>query len=606
MTAISTTELEEMREWAYRIHRDWKTRSLTSDLLVQHEWHTVWPDLTTSKTGPLVEDVYTEALEDKVSTAASISPFVEVAPTRGTRADRAERNAQQRRRAFISFMRDSKIEQKQTGFYYDWFQHGAPYTLVWKDWANDSPYPFLIRMNPRHAYPLTHNSNDELTSILFAKRRTVAQMLREYGPNNAAMRDYVVWLSDRRPPEFVEEIWYVDDRHWGVALYAEVSDYDWFSYVPPRFENASQSFVQWLVPIHEHKMGFCPAVEGRRVTADGEYRGVLDVMIPNLQVAQNIMARLIDDLDFQIYAPRGLQGAENPEDYGPGNLILASEGEDLKFMSARDPVNFEGMQQAANQIEAARASAAFPRQRSGEFGASIASAKATVAVQGSYNAQQAWAQRDVAIFYRESLGRAAAFDEQWCPGKKQVWGFDDGELYTDTYDPSTFWKGDYRCEVGFHSLGLDSHNAMIQLSSFRQLGALSRRAFMRKAGIVDNPLAEEREIALENVADGLQAFMFEQASTGNLEPLLLFAQEVDDDETTARDAAMSVIKKMSGAAPSSSGAPSNAGAAPDALLQQRSMEQGGIPGVAPGLRAMVPGGAVGRAGAEMAPGGSGP
>lgn len=391
----------------------------------------------------------------------------------------------------------------------------------------------------------------------------------------------------------------MDADTWGLAYgWAPDMDSNLFSYMAPTGEMGAGSMIRWAVPPHPHRLDGCPAILKARRAPDGQIRGALDPMIPNLRVAQNVMARILEDLERNVYAPDLIEGVENPEDFGPGALLIGTGEGRMRYETARRPANLEALQQVALQTEYARGAAAFPQQRSGEFGASIASAKAVSSAMGSYSVQQGWSQRDVALFYRNCLSRLANFDEQWCPGQKEITGWDEGEIYTDRYDPSAFWKGDYRVEVGFHNVGLDEHNYLIRLGVAKNMGGLARRSFMRKSGLVDNPLGEEREIALENVTDAFQALMFQQASAGNPEPLSRFAREVDGDKGSVRQAAMRVIRDLYTVPEQGQG--SQGEGTPSQVTQMvRSMEQGGIPGqaealpeVGGGLASILPPGAV--------------
>jgi hypothetical protein len=614
----SSQQLLELRDFAVRQHRDWKLRSRTTDLLVQGKWAVLWPDLSVSEIDPTVENLLVEALEDKTAAAASVTPYIECAPTRGTRGDEAERNAQRRRRIFISMMRDSLIEEKQQAWYTDWYKDGACYSIPWVNWNDDERHPFLIRLDPRHAYPLAHNSNDELSNILCIKYRRLVDLVQDRTAAPAVA--YIVARMEaagRKRPESVEEIWYCDDRQWGLAYCAALDSNEGWRYVSPLSgSTANTAIVSWAVDPHDHGLSGCPVIEKARRTPDGEYRGALDVMIPNLKVAHNLMSRLLEDVDKQIYAPDIIENVEDLDEFRPGGLLVGT-GAGAQYISTRKPINYEAMQHVGQQLASARNAGAFPQQRSGEFDASIASAKAVTAVMGGYGVQQAWAQRDMALFYRRSLSRLAEFDEAWCGGrKKEITGFDEGELFTDKYDPASFWKGDFRLEVGFHNVGLDEQQHLTRLAVAKNMGGLSRRSFMRKSGMVDNPLTEETEIALEVISDSMLAFAFKQADQGNLDPVIKLAQRIDDDKQTVRQAALDVIRETyavpeGGAQPGAGGMPGGGDPAA-AMLQQRSLEQGGVPGqaaempqVSPQLLAMLPKGPR-QAMAEQAPGASGP
>jgi hypothetical protein len=580
---MNEKDLLDLWRWAVSRHGDWKRRSQISDLLVQQKWSVIWADLAIGEYDPLVENLYLEALEDKAAQAASIVPFIEVAPTRGTRDDEAERNAQLRRRIFISFMRDSFFEDKQQAWYFDWFQHGLCAAVPWVDWNREPRHPFLVRMDPRTVYPVASDSNEQTSACLIVKYRRLVDLANDPVAQHAlpALRTDIEGRG-KKMPEAVQEVWWMDADTWGLAYaYSPDMDSNLFRYVSPINIQGAGAMVRWAIEPHPHLLNGCPAVVKIRRTPDGEIRGALDNMIPNLRVAQNVMARILQDLERNVAAPDMIEGVENPTDFGPGALLIGTGEGKMRYESARRPMNLEALQQVALQREFARGAGAFPQQRSGEPGASINSAKGITASMGSYSTQQGWSQRDIALFYRLCLSRLANFDEQWCPGRKEITGWDEGEIYTDKYNPATLWKGDHRLEVGFHNMGLDEHNYLVRLGVAKNMGGLARRSFMRKSGLVANPLSEERDIALEGVTDAFQALMFQQASAGNPQPLMEFAQAIDGDQTTSRQAAMSVIKKLYTVP--EGGTQGQPGSSPDVLSQIRSLEQGGIPGQAANL-----------------------
>jgi hypothetical protein len=332
-----------------------------------------------------------------------------------------------------------------------------------------------------------------------------------------------------------------------------------------------------------------------------------------MKVAQNLMARVIEMLDIQTATPIGLDNVANPDQFKPGGILRGTGEGDLKIVIPQWPANFEAMAHVDKAIDAARNVGAYPQQRSGEHGASIASGKASQAVMGAFNVQLAWNQRDLASFYRNVLNVMAEFDEKWCPGVKDITGWDEGEIYSDTYNPESFWKGDYRCEITFNRVGLEEHNWMTRLGLFKNMNGLSSRSLMRKSGMIDNPLAEEAEMDLEKVKDAFFTLVGQQALQGNGDPLYKYAMKIDGDKMSPRQAMWATIKEMrlvtaEGRPVPGQGAGVNPG---QAMLAEKSLDAGGMPGSAAGLPPPRVGGALagmlppgmGRALADIAPAG---
>jgi hypothetical protein len=420
-------------------------------------------------------------------------------------------------------------------------------------------------------------------------------------------------------PTDVEEIWFADTQQWGVALYVSKRENVLWQYTDPttRPAGTGDGKAFFLAPPHSHRMSRCPAVENKRETFDGEYRGPVEAMTPNLKVAHNIMSRILEDMEMQLGAPVVMDNIENWEEFGPFAHLRGNNEGPASVEFARPPSNFEAAQYVQLQVEASKRVGKQPQQRGGEPGASISSAKGSNVLMGTFNDELAVAQTDIAEFLQETLSVCAEFDVKWCDTNKKIIGFDQGEAYEETYTPSTLFSNeDYRLMVTYGGMaGLDRQNHLIQLALMKNSQAMSRRTFMQGSGLIDNVLQEEREFALDQVADGFFAFAATQANAGNLDPLLKFVERIDDDEETARAAILETIKEMFAVPTEGPGAQGGPPGSPaDALLQARSLEAGGQPGLArglpevprpgPGLQRALPnqtGG--GREAAALAPGG---
>lgn len=232
---MNLTDLAQLRDEAVAQHRGWKRRSLTLDAIAADEWQTVWDDLTVELGKPLVENTLLQALEDKTAAAAGIKPKLVVNPTRGTRQDRAERNAEQRRRVFQSYWDRSIMDRLRFRLFMDWFGHAAAYLTPMADFynpdgslaASNQRFPYMVRVNPRHTYPLAHNSTGRMTAAIVTKLRNRKEIEQEYGENHPGLGELRYrWASlGREWPALrhVEETWYYDETTWAVALTARTT-----------------------------------------------------------------------------------------------------------------------------------------------------------------------------------------------------------------------------------------------------------------------------------------------------------------------------------------------------------------------------------------------
>jgi len=108
-------------------------------------------------------------------------------------------------------------------------------------------------------------------------------------------------------------------------------------------------------------------------------------------------------------------------------------------------------------------------------------------------------------------------------------------VFTDRYDASTIFRGDYRNFVTFGGgLGLDQQQFLLMLASMKNMEGMARRTFMAKSGLVDNPLREERDIALEQIPTPSSPSPSQAGESGNVDPLQKIAARIDDDKATVR------------------------------------------------------------------------
>lgn len=623
--------MREAREQALQQHRDWKLQIELCDLVAADEWKILWPDGTVEHSQPLVDNVYVESLEDKMGAAGATLPRLTVHPARGTRKDRAESSASQRRRVLLSYWERSRLKREVKSYYHDWLHTGSPFAMPWCNWkrldgsatAPDERFPFYMQLDPRTVFPLAHNSQKDLTHVMVMRQKRVRDFEADWGRDHPALAvlrvERQVRFGNDSKALWLEEVWYMDGDTWAVG----VAD----SMLPPQQQGSawvaggrvhdSQTggpIIHWLKEPEKHRLIGCPVVEARRANAGRPgYRGALLDVLPALRTAQNIMARLLDDLEMSVYAPTVLDNIENRHEFGLGATLYGDGQGPARITRDRPPVNFEGQQVVKDTIERARRQAFQPPQRGGEAGASIVSAKGTMALMGSFNNELAWMQNDL----EEMIGRlgqlTACFDEKWCWGKKQIDGFDyQGTPYVETYDARVTFRGDYRHHVSYgERSGLDEQNHMIRIATVRELGGMSLREFIEKAGVSEDALATERDMAIEELVDQyLKVLIPQQIQSGDLTAIASFIARIDDDKKTVREAVLEAIAEQTQVQPDqgAGGAGGPGSGRADIMRLARSLDQGGIPGGAEGqppsqLPGSAPGGpAVDRQLAAVGPG----
>lgn len=594
--ALDIKDLRTAREWALTYHQPWKAQIKRNDAIAADQWSVAWDDGTEDASDPLVENVYKGALEDKIHTASAAMPMIIVPPPPGTKEDEGERKAQRRRRVFQSYWDRSNMHRLLSNIYRDWFHTGAAFTIPWTEfWQADgtptppaSRAPYLMQFDPRQVYPLAHDNRGRLVKVMVARQRRTAELKAEYGEGNPIFYELASARRAKGLDEatFLEELWIFDQTYWGVALGDSMlpREYQGRQILPVgTMDTAPTSNVDWVTQPTRHNLGYCPVAEAKRTTHDGSYRGALEDIIPALRIANDFMARLLDDLHQNIYAPVVLDNIANPDEYGPGARLIGTGDGKADIIRDRPPVNFEGNQTVTSIIAQAHRQASWPVQRSGDPDASVVSAKGVVALTGTFNAELAHSQQDVQGMLQHVNECAAAFDEHHCAGKKKIHGMEGVRAYSETYDPATLFKGDYRNKVSYgDASGQDENSRITKLAMFKNLGAISLRTFIERTNASEDPLQEERDIAIENLTKLFyEGVLPQQVQAGDYRGLKQFVDLIDSDEETVRSAVLQTIAQIQPVAGPMPGGPAG-GAPPDVIQMQRSLASGGIPGNAEG------------------------
>ncbi len=596
--ALTIDDVRQAREWALNFHSQWKAQLRVNDAIASGAWQIAWNDGETNDASPLVQNVYLGALEDKTNTAGAGSPALFVPPPPGTTDDRGEKIAQKRKRVYQSYGDRSNMPKLRKKLYRDWLHAGAGFMIPWTEFFDEnsrptpsaSRAPYFMHLDPRQAYPLAHDNRDRLVKVLFIRQRRVAALKEEYGENLPAFQEFQTFrtIKSMDDAEFLEEIWYFDSTNWGVALGDSLMsrEFQGRQVIPnTMLDSTGGSNMVWVDEPTRHELGRCPVLEMKRLTHDGSYRGALEDVIPAMRTAQNFMARLLDDMEQNIYAPVVLDNSDNEEDYGPGAILRGTGNGTAAIIRDRPNVNFEAQRTVTDIISQAHRQATWPVQRSGDADASVVSAKGVVALAGSFNAELATAQQDLEVTLMDANRVAAAFDEKHCAGEKKIHVMEGVRAFNVKYDPAKLFKGDYRNKVSYgDSAGLDEANRLTKLALVKNLEGISLRTFMEKSGVVEDPIQEETDIAIENLTKMFYTILLpQQIEQGNLAALKNFVERIDDDKETVRTAVINTIKELEASAGPVPGGPGGPGQGPgDVIQQMRSLASGGIPGNAAG------------------------
>lgn len=631
---ITKDQLRQSREQALRDNRRWKQRIAARDAVASDVWTTNVEEGLDEQKMPLAENVYNEALYDKVVTAAGRQPRVDTSPTRGTRHDRAEKSATKRKHVFMSYAQRSELVSITEMLFMDYFHASASYLIPRCDlWTKDGDpmplefrQPYFIRIDPRNVFPLAHDSTGRLTSAIISRHRRFAEIKEDWGRNHPAVTMFQTDLFKGIPAQeqdrrVVEEAWFVDPDQQAVALLDPGMD-RWGhlgGMIPMMQMPSAGPAMEWLAQPEKHLLDYCPLSEAKSISHSGEYRGLLESVLPQLQVAQDLMSRYLDNLTSQIYTTTVVSNADI-DDFGPGEYVEANDPtQPVAIVHDNPPSQIEVTQPVILAIQNARRLARHPEQRQGDPGGANVTGKGLTELRGAFDADLASAQRAFTRLLSHTLYMTANYDTKWCSprnGKEKSIDVIEGRAVTqERYNPVSLFKGDFRNKVGYgNTIGLDENAAMLRLSAFKNIvpNVFSDREFAMEANLSEDILQSEREATIERWLAAGEQMIQAQAFQGNPEAWdawEVLDESLDADQVTRRQAIRTAINSIRNPVPADVPGGGQTSGVDAAVQQARSLASGGIPGNAegqpagPDLLNVVPP-QIRRTAGELGPGGT--
>jgi len=170
-----------------------------------------------------------------------------------------------------------------------------------------------------------------------------------------------------------------------------------------------------------HELGEIPVAWGRNPTADRAFRGLFD-QIKGIFLSQNRIFQLqVDYADQQVYSPWLAVDIENDTD-PPGPTVIYRGRSEMSKMERVSPGGSNpGLFNLLEYLERqARGGAAYPQQRQGEVGQSIASASFVHSTLGQLTTQIKFCQKQIG-FLRQNLHRIfCKIERRWLDESKPL------------------------------------------------------------------------------------------------------------------------------------------------------------------------------------------
>jgi len=488
-------------------YRDWAERKGVFDNIYSDNWEVVWPDYVRTEGLAKIPNVLRLAIEDRARLVASGRPTLAVRPEKVS--DAAKMAAEKRERILSGYWYQSNVRSDIIRWAFDSMATGLAAVKVLPDYGRkpSERFPAFTRCDPRYSYPSPiFSPGPFLDDFIYSyndKARTVARRFNAEGQLDRLTR--FAKNKGVRDPSRVTVIEFYDDEYVIVVAAHLLRD--------------KQKLSETLV-YEEHGMGKCPIAVGARPSADNVYRGDFDSSYAIMNVWNRLMTLHLDSAVDHVYPMKKVWNMRNPEEWGP-DAVLEMQSPDAVFeyvTSGTAPFeNYQLMRQLADFADRA---ALMPASRSGNPDESIISAAGITATQSQMIDHVRSIQRDTLAPMLVAANELAFRADEASPDvQKEIYGYQRGHAFSEKYRAKRDIAGAYRNEVvyGF-AAGLDEINANVMiLQNWAQgQGLISEETAAELSPLVENPPAERKKKALEQVERAVLAGLTVQAQQGAL------------------------------------------------------------------------------------------
>jgi len=554
------------RDLLVQAHDAWKSRIQAVTRIVNGEWFRVWPDLTREPMAPTVANTIEMSITHFAAIGGAIIPSIKVPVAHAEGGPEGARGAAKRERRLRELEEKSNISFLLSRWFGDFNGAGAAAAFVWADFSKDPQdrHPYVERFDPRHYYPVT-DSRGNVIECLVARRVHGYEMIRKY-------------------PELAQHV-NIDD--------ADLEEWFWFE--PDRIRHmvvdispTGRKMGAGLTLVDEpNDLGTVPVIEVVAPTFDGERRGAHDQTIHIMRVQHHLMALTIEKTEEEVYTPIGYYDAEGVENFGAG-AVIRYRSPDAKVDRFQPQSNFDVKDLIARLEEQARMQSVFPRQLTGDPGASIASARAIGAAQGALDARLALAHKQFEWFLGEVSSLMLRFDEVYCDGNKTIYGDPHDRKKPEAFKPSRDIAGAYEVNRSYGlGAGSDPTNRETRLQMHLAARLISRSRSREELDFLEDPLEEEKAIAKEAMIDAVSNGLIAASAQGDTSGALLYFKLLNDPNLTMEEVLIKFQEEQEKQAQmAAEGQVQQGGQSPlDVAAGAESLARGGIPGNAEGLPA---------------------
>lgn len=464
---------------------DWKNRTEEFDNLYSGRWEMVWPTEDIEEVSPNVMNLPQVGADEFSRLVSETSPQVRCEPDDDTK-DEVEAAYLRERILHTFWLHNNGEDYMVPHLAHDLAATG--FAAVAVTTVKGELYPVFTRINPRGAYP--NIMNGRLLDMLVVHRVTPAQLRGLTGKSvedifgadaisKAKLGDADIEVLDFYDAQRVTRT-ITAVKNGKVLASSELPDSTW-----------------------EHGLGVVPVAWGMLSTADGKFRGLFD-QVKGIVEAQNRIFKLqLDYADQEVYAPFFAHDVENDEDPPGPRTIYRGRTPEAQMTrvspAGSNPQLFALLEYLERQ---ARGGSAYPAQRQGEVGQSIASASFVHATLGQLTTTVKAGQKAIAFLRRQLNSLAFSIDEKFLDERKAL--LTPGR--EKNYRPKSAIKGIHRNQVIYGAgAGLDAINKKVALEQDLRAGITSLETAREQTDYIIQPASENQKVEKQRVAEALVA-----------------------------------------------------------------------------------------------------
>ncbi len=560
--------LVETRTGRLENYSAWHDRIDQNDSYIRGEFPVIQPDGSTNTNKPIVGNLMDEMPRDLARLSSEVEPVYK-APVFGDTKDHVD-NALIRGIATQGYFKRGRFEVSRPQLIMDLAVSGAAFIAVWAD--DSSPYPRMLRIDPRGCYPDIHNG--EIQDLLVVQKLKVRVADRLF-PDSGILRAYTA--KQRRDPE-------------DIADYVEIWDY----YAPDEVtkslalvdtgRNASDLLRvgSWKPDL---KRGGPPVAFAQVPSPDGALRGLLDQIGPGLVAKNQIASFILEYTEQMVHSPFEHKGIVNPTDPpGPDTLYAHDPNSTTEtFMRRVAPAQTNpqlfGFMELLDAEQ--RAQLGFPAARQGNVQQSIVSNAGIQGMQGQYSSLVREVQRMLGDLQEQAGCIAQEVDCKELDFEKPLIRNIGRKR---TYTPTKVFgeEGDrYGIEVNYGAgSGLDRVNTDVRLLQLYSAGAISLETLLENVDFIsDAPGEIEKRQREETLRIVLQRWAADPNTSIDfmLEVQRLMSEEALDFEEALQAANEQMAAQMSQEAEAQGQLGAASGGTPALPPDAEQMSQGAQP-----------------------------